>query len=259
MDPFSTLIALLRPQAVDSKLMRGSAAYDRVDNFGFGVVLEGQARIWPEGLELRAGDFVLMPPNDGFSMEADSDLVLLGGVVEFETAQIDLLRSLLPRLVHVRGSRRLGMLVELVREEAIGELPGRELILQKLVEILLVEAFRKAPSSGLLRGLADPELSAALQCMHQQPAHGWTLAELAGRAHLSRSAFCLSFQRTVGLPPREYLVQWRMTLAKDLLARRVALKTVAETVGYGSASAFSTAFRRQFGHSPGSYAPGCKT
>jgi AraC-like DNA-binding protein len=93
--------------------------------------------------------------------------------------------------------------------------------------------------------------------MHSDPAHAWTVLELAQKAALSRSAFFERFSRAVGLPPMEYLLAWRMALAKDLLRRSgVALAEVAELVGYSSASTFSTAFSRHVGQPPGRFAQG---
>jgi AraC-like DNA-binding protein len=91
--------------------------------------------------------------------------------------------------------------------------------------------------------------------MHGDPARSWTVEQLANKAGLSRSAFFTHFTRTVGLSPMEYLLAWRMTVAKDLLRRDdVALTEIAERVGYGSASTFSTAFSRYVGQPPGRYA-----
>jgi AraC-like DNA-binding protein len=91
--------------------------------------------------------------------------------------------------------------------------------------------------------------------MHSQLARSWTVAELAKTAALSRSAFFERFTRTVGLRPMEYLLAWRMAVARDLLRRQdLGIAQVAERVGYGSASTFSTAFRRYVGQAPGRYA-----
>ena len=163
--------------------------------------------------------------------------------------------SLLPALVHVRGVERLSVLVRLVGEEAAERRSGRDLVLTRLVEVLLIEALRAAPAEdappGLLRGLADPRLAPAMRQMHGQLARAWTVAQLAKTAALSRSAFFACFTRTVGLAPMEYLLAWRMAVAKDLLRRHdVALAEVAERVGCGSASTFSTAFSRHVGQSP---------
>jgi len=151
--------------------------------------------------------------------------------------------------------------VKLVSEEAGEERPGRDLVLTRLIEVLLVEALRAAPGedtpAGLLRGLADARVAAAMRQMHGDTARPWTMAGLAKEASLSRSAFFDRFVRAVGVPPMEYLLSWRMAVAKDLLRRRdMALEEVAERVGYGSASTFSTAFSRHVGQPPGRYARG---
>src|SRR4030095_15595140 len=165
----------------------------------------------------------------------------------------------LPSLVHVRGIERLSVLVRLVGEEASERRPGRDPLLTRLVEVLLIEALRATPGKdappGLLRGLADGHLASAMRQMHGQLARPWTVAQLAKTAGLSRSAFFERFTRTVGLPPIEYLLAWRMAVAKDLLRRHdLAIGEVAERVGYCSASTFSTAFRRYVGGPPGRYA-----
>jgi transcriptional regulator GlxA family with amidase domain len=132
-------------------------------------------------------------------------------------------------------------------------------VLTRFVEVLLIEALRSAPGGtappGLLRALADPRLATAIRHMHGEPARGWTVDELAKQAALSRSVFFERFTRAVGVSPMAYLLAWRMALAKDLLGRSgVALADVAERVGYGSASTFSTAFSRHVGLAPGRYA-----
>ncbi len=170
-----------------------------------------------------------------------------------------LLVSLLPSVVHVRGVERLSVLVRFVSEEASERRPGRDLVLTRLVEVLLIEALRATPGEdappGLLRGLADARLAPAIRQMHGQLARSWTVAQLARTAALSRSAFFERFTRTVGLPPMEYLLAWRMAVAKDLLRRQdLSVGEVAERVGYGSASTFSTAFSRHMGRPPGRYA-----
>lgn len=91
--------------------------------------------------------------------------------------------------------------------------------------------------------------------MHGDPARPWTVAQLAKKAALSRSGFFDRFTRNVGLPPMEYLLAWRMAIAKDLLRHHdMSIAEVAERIGYGSASTFSTAFSRNVGQPPGRYA-----
>ena len=116
----------------------------------------------------------------------------------------------------------------------------------------LIEAFRATAGStaapGLVRGLADERLAAALRRMHGEPTHSWTVGELAREAALSRSTFFDRFRREVGVAPMEYRLGWRMALTKDLLrVDGVSVGEVAQRVGYSSSSTFSVAFARQVG------------
>lgn len=293
-DPLSEVIALLQPRAVFSKCISGAGQWAvRYSDYGqpsFCAVLEGSCLLAvdrQQPLTLQAGDFVLMPATPGFTMsgfEAAAptridpkltpsptgevrhgrrggrpDVRLLGGYFVFDSPDAALLVSLLPALVHVRGVERLSVLVRLVGEESRESRSGREMVLTRLVEVLLIEALRSSSGEdappGLLRGLADARLSLAMRQLHKDPARSWTVAQLAQKAALSRSAFFERFTRAVGLPPMEYLLAWRMALAKDLLRRQdLAIGEVAERVGYGSASTFSTAFSRHVGQPPSHFA-----
>ncbi len=293
-DPLSEVIALLQPRTVLSKRISGAGRWAvRYSNFGqpsFCAVLEGGCRLAVDGqrpLTLEAGDFVLLPATPAFTMSGFEparperidpkvmtaptgevrhgtrggrpDVRLLGGYFIFDSPDADLLVSLLPTMVHVRGVERLSVVVRLVGDESSEQRAGRELVLTRLVEVLLIEALRSTPADdappGLLRGLADVRLAPAIRQMHRQLARSWTVAELAKTAALSRSAFFDRFTRTVGLPPMEYLLAWRMAVARDLLRRDdLGMAEVAERVGYGSASTFSTAFSRHVGQSPSRYA-----
>lgn len=293
-DPLSEVIALLQPRTVFSKRISGAGRWGvRYSDYGqpsFCAVLEGRCRLAVDGhpaLALEAGDFVLLPATPGFTLSGFEpvkpehidpkvtaaptgevrhgtrggrpDVRLLGGYFVFDSPDAALLVSLLPTVVHVRGAERLPVLVGLVGEESGERRPGRELVLTRLVEVLLIEALRSASGEhappGLLRGLADPRLAPAIRQMHDRLAHSWTVEQLAKRAALSRSAFFERFTRTVGLTPMDYLLAWRMAVAKNLLRHHdVGLAEVAERVGYGSASTFSTAFSRHVGQPPGRYA-----
>jgi AraC-like DNA-binding protein len=293
-DPLSDVVALLRPRAVFSKIISGAGRWAvRYSEYGepsFCTALEGSCRLAVDGhpqATLEAGDFVLLPATPGFTMSGfepatperidpkvapvpegevrhgtpgvPPDVRLLGGAFVFDSPDAGLLGSLLPAMVHVRGAGRLSTLVRLVGEESGEQRAGREFVLTRLVEMLLIEALRSTPGDdghpGLSRGLADGRLAPAIRRMHGQVERSWTVNELARSAALSRSAFFERFTRTVGVPPMEYLLAWRMALAKDLLRRReLALAEVAERVGYGSASAFSTAFSRYVGEPPSRYA-----
>jgi AraC-like DNA-binding protein len=293
-DPLSEVIALLQPRAVFSKRISGAGRWGvRYADFGqpsFCAVLEGSCRLAVDGeraLTLEAGDFVLLPATPGFTLSGFEpvrpervdpkvtpaptgevrhgtrggrpDVRLLGGYFLFDSPDAALLVSLLPAVLHVRGVERLSVLVRLVGDESNEQRSGRDLVLTRLVEVLLIEALRSTSAGdappGLLRGLADPRLAPAIRQMHAQLARSWTVAQLARTAALSRSAFFERFTRTVGLPPMEYLLAWRMAVARDLLRRHdLGIADVAERVGYGSASTFSTAFSRHVGQPPGRYA-----
>jgi AraC-like DNA-binding protein len=293
-DPLSEVIALLKPRTVFTKGISGAGRWAvRYSDFGqpsFCIVLQGGCRLAVDGhapAVLAAGDFVLLPATPGFTMSGFEpatpehidpramtapvgevrhgkrggrpDVRLLGGYFLFDSPDAGLLVSLLPSMVHIRGVERLSTLVEMLADESGARRPGRDLFVSRLVELLLIESLRAAPSEdappGLLRGLADPRLAVAIRQMHGDPARAWTVAELAKKAALSRSTFFDRFTQAVGVPPMEYLLAWRMAVAKDLLRRREAgLAEVAERVGYGSASTFSTAFSRYVGQPPGRFA-----
>jgi AraC-like DNA-binding protein len=105
-----------------------------------------------------------------------------------------------------------------------------------------------------VRGLGDERLAIALRRMHERPTHPWTIASLAREAALSRSVFFDRFRRAIGVAPMEYLLAWRMALAKRLLQQgNRKLAEIAAQVGYGSASTFSIAFSRHVGMSPTAY------
>ena len=292
-DPLSQVIQLLRPRAVFSKGISGAGRWAvRYSSFGqpgFCAMIEGRCRLAVDGeaqVVLEKGDFVLLPATPAFTMsglepaaptlldpkqvlpadeevrhgrrEGPPDMRQFGGYFDFDSPDAALLVSLLPRMIHIRGVPRLADLVRMVGEEAARNEAGRELILTRLVEILLIEALRSVPGDaarpGLLRGLADPRIAAALRRMHGDAERSWTVDGLAREAGMSRSAFFERFARTVGVRPMEYLLTWRMAVAKDLLrSGGMAMEEVARRVGYGSASTFSTAFSRHEGMPPGRF------
>lgn len=295
-DPLAQVVGLLQPRASFSKIVQAAGPW-RVSRSEAGrpfycVVLGGSCRLTVHGgdpITLEKDDFVLIPAAYEFSMsslepvapDADDTVpielapgeFLLGhgdrqpdvrnlvGYCAFGSSDAALLVSLLPQLIHIRGERRLTALVQLVNEESRTHRPARDVILARLLEVLLIEALRSTTgtggSPGLLRGLGDERVAIALRRIHERPTWPWTVAQLAKEAALSRSAFFDRFRRTVGTTPMDYVLDWRMALAKDLLRRREGgIVDIAERVGYGSASAFSVAFARHVGVSPTAYARG---
>lgn len=295
-DPLAEIVALLQPAADFAKMVSAAGPW-RVRRSDPGqpfycLILEGACHLTvgeDAPRRLNAGDFVLIPAAYDFSasslepapmpaVPADPvqqangefrlgrqsgpvDVRMLIGHSVFEAPDASLLVSLLPRLVLVSGEPRLTTLVKLLIDESRARRPAREMVLARLLEVLFIEALRAneqtGASPGLLRGLADERLATAIRRLHENPAHPWTVAQLAREAALSRSAFFERFRDKVGIAPMAYLLAWRMALAKDLLRKgQGAVSEVAERVGYSSASTFSVAFARHVGVPPARYARG---
>jgi AraC-like DNA-binding protein len=126
-----------------------------------------------------------------------------------------------------------------------------------LVQALRLHLEEGKAGVGWLFALADKQMAAAITAMHADPAHPWTLQDLAERAGMSRSSFALKFKQTVGTSPMDYLTRWRMLLAGDRLAHSSdPVSVIALSLGYESESAFSTAFKRVMGCSPRQYSRG---
>jgi len=293
-DPLAEVVTLLRPSAPFAKVATAAGPWlARRAEAGrpfFCAIVSGAARLSVDGhapVVLAQGDFVLVPaafdftvsslapPADGAQTthvfrpdgeirhgdpDASADVRMLVGYCVFASPDAGLLVSLLPQLVHVRGEPTLTTLVSLVHAEFRARRPARDVVLARLLDVLLIEALRSAPghaaATGLLRGLADDRLAVAIRRMHEQPSASWTVAELAREAAMSRSAFFARFSRLLGVTPMDYLLGWRIALAKRLLRDGATVADVAERVGYGSASAFSVAFTRQVGRAPAHFARG---
>jgi AraC-like DNA-binding protein len=297
MDPLSQVIGLLKPQAVGWRVIEAHDAWTigfRPTNVVvFGQIIEGSCHVEREdgiSFDLDAGDFMLMaaPPNwtmsaFGGSVAVDFSAAIenpglllspaqatrvtrfIAGNFKFAAANRDLISTLMLPIVHVRGNEiaaaRLGALLATLGDEARADRPGRSLVLDRLLEVILIEALRYRPADigdgrrGLLAGLADQRIGRALRIMHSDTKRPWTLVALAREVGMSRSAFASRFLQLVGVPPIEYLANWRMTLAKSALASSsdVPMADIAEITGYQSVSAFSTAFKRETGVSPSLY------
>jgi AraC-like DNA-binding protein len=236
-------------------------------------------------ISLNSGDFVIIPQATTFAMRSDRhavvacgipsngdvhhgefekpDFVMLGGSFDVRKANSAMLTSLLPKPIVIAADRpekaRLAAIIDLVHQEALEAMPGRDIILARLLEVLLVEAVRgditDGKTQGLLHGLKDASVSRVLQAIHADPARSWKVMDLAGIAGMSRSAFSEKFSVLLGFAPKEYLSHWRIALAKAALSKGgVPLEQIALEVGFQSSSAFSTAFKRRVGESPGVFA-----
>ena len=139
--------------------------------------------------------------------------------------------------------------------------PGLSLVAHHLAHLMLLQVLRLHLSQGTggqvgwFYALADPQVGAALSALHADPAHRWTLSQLATSAGVSRSVLARRFRERVGETPIAYLTRWRMMLAAEQLTEgRSSLAEAARLLGYGSENAFNTAFKRVMGCPPGRYA-----
>lgn len=203
---------------------------------------------YPRGLQHQ----LAVPPG------SQVNLVCANLVLESEKAHAPAL--MLPDCLHVRlaESPLLGCTLDLLDNEARGQLSGRRLVLNRLCEVLVVQLLRHAHATGLLErdalaGMSDPGLARVLEAVQRQPAQPWPLDALARMAGMSRSRFASHFHREIGIPPAEYIAQRRMKLARQLLRQRLPVEQVAIRVGYQSQPAFSRAFTARYGVSPSAW------
>ena len=268
--------------------------FPKREGIKFTAVVKGSCWLQVEGEQqpqrLQQGDCFLMTRGMPFSLYSDmsqpvmdsdghfqtlaadelalhyggDDIQLVGGRFDFSGVPTQLLLSSLPSLVHVHANDPQASLLRWALERFTSELqqkrPGRSLMNEHLAHLMLVEVLRThlatldSTGIGWFYGLADRNLSVALSAIHADPAHRWSVQELAQLATMSRSAFALRFKQVVGAAPMEYLTHWRMLLASDRLKNSDdAVSTIAFSLGYESESAFSTAFKRVMSQSPRHY------
>jgi AraC-like DNA-binding protein len=247
-------------------------------------------------VELGPGDAILFPQGDshvlssapGMSAEEPDDVPATvrgrrlpvsiqrhggGAPAEFVCGFLGLdarpynpLLGALPRMIHLprQGDDDvIAHFVKLALAESTAMRPGSDVMLARLSELLFVEVVRRylatlpPEQGGWLGGLRDAGVGKALAKLHDRPSHSWTLEELGREAGLSRSVLAERFAHFVGVPPMQYLAQWRMQLASRLLSSTsLALAEIAEKVGYGSETALSHAFKRWVGVAPADYRRG---
>ena len=179
-----------------------------------------------------------------------------GGRFTFDDNTSDLLLTLLPPLVHVPATSEsaapLRAVLELLRLETEAPRPGNSVAAVSLANMVLVQILRVHLASGIhtpgwLGALADPKIGAALGYMHADIARRWKIEELASAVAMSRTTFTERFKALVGMPPLNYLIRWRMAVAGAALRTGKSLSSIAESVGYGSDTAFNSAFKRLTG------------
>jgi AraC-like DNA-binding protein len=196
---------------------------------------------------------------------------MVQGCFQLENGETSPLLGALPSLIHMRGENGqvvpwLDVTLKFIACEATSQLPGTEITVARLTDILFIQTVRayiaalpgcdgEQKGNGCwLRALVDEQIGKALTFMHARPNHSWTVAELASRVGMSRSAFSSRFTMLVGIPPLTYMTRWRMHKAGEMMRQgKVPMTEIARSAGYESEAAFSKAFKREIGVAPGTY------
>jgi AraC-like DNA-binding protein len=226
-----------------------------------GMRAEPNLEIHRRPQDANALPFTLRTGGDG-----PGDARLICGFFSCDARPFNPLLDALPRFIRLGRDASLasyGLLDQFIAfatAEIANKRAGSQSVLNRLSELLFVEVVRlymgrlANDNTGWLAGLRDPLIGRALTLLHARPAHSWTLEELATQAGASRSALADRFVHLVGYPPMQYLTQWRMQLAARRLSdRSISVAAVAYEVGYQSEAAFSRAFKKFVGQSPGQW------
>ncbi len=207
--------------------------------------------------------FYSRPLQHWFHPDPHNGADLVCASMRFEHKAFNPILFALPERFQCRLSALKGAdtLLSLLFNEAFDDRPGRQEVLDRLFEVLLIDVLRIVlaqpdAAPGLFRSLLHPQLSKALAAIHADPTQNWSLDALAQLAGMSRSSFASAFKNEVGDSPGNYLTRWRMTLAQALIREGVPLKLVAERVGYASQAGFLRAFKIVIGTSPAEWRNG---
>ena len=202
---------------------------------------------------------VFLPRPDHHRLMADSKAgaEVVCGTVFFDSGGGNPITDSLPDVVLIRLTEIKGISerLDLMLDEAFNQDDGKQAALDRLCEIVIIRLLRHCISNGLaaggtLAGLSDSRISKALQAVHVEPAHPWTLEEMAQTAGMSRARFAVHFKSLTGTTPAHYVASWRLMLAQKLMKKGLGLKHIAIDVGYGSSSALARAFSRNLGLTP---------
>ena len=259
----------------------GGVAFDpvKLEEGDIAVIPHGDPHVLSSTPGMRAQpslDLYRQPENTGtlpFALQTGgagaSDTQLICGFFGCDARPFNPLLDSLPRFMWLQrdASRASQSLLEQFIRFASAEMSnkraGSQSVLNRLSELMFVEVIRlhmeklANNSTGWLAGLRDPLVGRALASLHAQPAHAWTLEELAAKTFTSRSALADRFTQLVGYPPIQYLTHWRMQIAaKRLTDLSTKVATVAHEVGYDSEAAFSRAFKKIVGQSPSQWRTG---
>jgi AraC-like DNA-binding protein len=232
------------------------------------VFPHGDAHIMSSGRGLRAGDHVHTSTPARYAHTvvlgdpAPRDVSIVCGFLGCDRQPFNPLLAALPRRMHMRGmsSAWLDSFTSRLTEESRLGRPGADSVLTRLGELMFIEVLRRyledlpPGQTGWLAGLRDEVVGRVLRLFHGRPGHSWTLDELARESASSRSNVAKQFALLVGQPPMQYLTQWRMQVAANLLSQSgTKVAAIGAEVGYDSEAAFSRAFKKATGLAPGAW------
>ncbi|MCR3726546.1 MULTISPECIES: AraC family transcriptional regulator [Streptomyces phaeochromogenes group] len=247
----------VRLRAGDLAIARGPDPYTCADDPSTvpqAVILPNQVCTYPDGRSLK-GRMDLGVRTWGARI--DGSMVMLIGTYPMHGEVSGRLLDALPALLTLPSDVWECPLTPLIMEEIVRDEPGQEVVLDRLLDLLVIAALRawfsrpEAEAPAWYQALADPVVGRVLRLLQDDPAHPWTVASLAAKAGVSRAALARRFSELVGEPPMTYLTGWRLALAADRLrGTEDTLEAIARHVGYGSAFALSSAFKRVYGVSP---------
>lgn len=208
-------------------------------------------------LEVKVPSLVIYPRPCRHRLIVPESAELTCATIAFKNPQRNPLTKLFPSYLVVPLSELRGMTktLQLLVAEASANEDGKQEVMDRLCDILLIQFFRRIQQTSALQidGLAsssDSRIARAVTAMRDAPARAWTIEELAQAASMSRSAFAKRFHETVGMPPATYLTEMRLTLATSHLRQNASIKQTALAVGYSSPPAFTKAFTARFGMAP---------
>lgn len=201
--------------------------------------------------------FFYMNPTQHRLIPATPNVETVCASLAFGVGLSNPLARALPDVMVIRLQEMPGLelSLKLLFQEADEAHCGRQAVLDRMMEVVFIQLLRDAMDQqrlqvGLLAGLADPRLTKAINAMHDSPARAWSLEDLASVSGMSRARFAAHFHDVVGMTPGYYLSEWRVSIAQSWLRQGKPVQWVSDTVGYGSASALSRAFRAHVGLSP---------
>lgn len=286
---------LMREAQIEEKTMSSGKKVSSTELAHFGMVTRGNCWLSVQGISdpipLTGGDCFLLAPRTSFILRdqpktrprsfcevapkentnvayyggGGAPTTIVSGFLSFDSASLKPITQLLPSLILIKAdqaqSLALHNTLRLLASEMEIQMPGSEVVANRLAEVLFIQTLRAHIASGAescrrgwLRAIFDPQVGAALRAVHANVNNPWTVESLAEAAGMSRSAFAARFKELVGQTPLDYVTKWRMQKAVSLLREDdKKLMEVAQSVGYESDAAFSKAFKRLVGVTPGEY------